>query len=119
MDIDEFYTSETHEKGAEMQVMGQDGKLKECFITFLGRDSKKVREALREGERRVINGDMDVDDATAYAMSEAGIAWRGFTQGGKDVEFSNKALFELLKNAPYITDQADKFIGKRGNFIKK
>ena len=41
MDIDQLYTVEDHEEGAEMQVMGPRGKLLDMFIKVKGMEKKK------------------------------------------------------------------------------
>ena len=59
----------------------------------------------------------DIDDR-AFNLSKASKGWRGFVQDGKDIEFSQEAVFTLYQKAPYICNQVDNFINKRVNFIK-
>jgi len=114
-DLDQLYTLDAHEKGAEMQVINQFGKKIDCFITFAGADSKIFREAWNENKLKALEGDKNI---TENMMAACAIEWRGFTSKGKIIKFSRKKVEQLLKNAPYIVRQADQFIAKRENFMK-
>ena len=116
MDIKSLYTSESHEQGAEMQVIGPDGKKLDCYITLVGTDSKRWREIVRTKMRKMLSD--DTDDDSSELLASASIDWRGFESDGKELKFSKEAIASLFKNAPYISDQADRFIANRANFTK-
>jgi len=127
MDINKLYTSDAHEEGAEMQVIGLDGKHLECWITVAGLDSKRYRKALRDNRRSLIekaanrkDGDdeIDTEESTADTLARATIGWRGFTDNGEELEFSTELAKQLYLSAPYIADQVDAFSADRANFIK-
>lgn len=120
MDINSLHTLDSHETGAEMQVEAADGEKLDCFITFVGLDSHKWRELDRQMQREILlcKG-KNVDAITDRCMAEAAISWRGFEENGKELEFSTERLHELFTNAPYIKEQANQFIGTRGNFTPK
>ena len=114
MDIDQLYTVEDHEKGAEMQVHDQNGKPLDMYLTIAGMDSKAWRQAFNKNKRKMIEG----EDIKADILSEVTIGWRGFTSKGKELEFSKKKAKNLYSQAPYIADQVDRFIADRSNFTK-
>jgi len=115
IDIDQLYTVEAHEKGAEMQVKNQLGKKIDCFITFAGADSEIFRNAWNENKLKALEGGKSI---TLDMMAACAISWRGFASKGKAIKFSRKKIEQLLKNAPYIVKQADDFIARRENFMK-
>lgn len=121
MEISELHTAEAHATGAEMQVETPEGKKLDCFIMLPGVDSAKWRGISRRMERETIlaKDDEAKDAIEAKGLADAALDWRGFTQDGKELPFSNEALFDLFKNAPYIKDQVNYFIGTRKNFTKK
>jgi hypothetical protein len=116
MDIQNLYTVEEHEAGAEMQVHGKDGKPAKCFLTIVGLDSKTWNKALKKNKRKLASDDSQ--DASAELYAECVIAWRGFTDNGEKLEFSKAGIKGLLLSAPYIVKQIDDFIVNRVNFIK-
>jgi hypothetical protein len=119
MEIDELYTVEHHNKGAEMQLDNQFGEKIDCYITFVGIDSEVFRKILADSRRELIETDgKDKESIRANSLSSAALSWRGFLSKKKNVEFSQKKLKKLLLSAPYIMDQADKFIANRVNFTK-
>ena len=111
MDINDLYTQDKHDAGAEMRVRGPDGIETDCYIMLVGIDSKKWREILKERAKdSAINDNM--------ILAKATLGWRGFTNGDDNFEFSEAAALALYKKAPYIAQQADLFISRRVNFIK-
>lgn len=119
MDINELKTKPLHDSGAEMQVKDAEGKETDFYIRLVGVDSGKWREIKRKLERKALdasfNGDDPNIDAAEY-IAEATLDWRGLESDGKPVPFSHQAALDLYRNAPYICDQADRFIAKRANF---
>lgn len=124
MDINELYTAEAHEKGAEMRVLDQHGKKTDLYITFVGVDSKAWRDISKQKMRVMISqlsgkdkGELEeISQASIYASAATG--WRGFMSGGKKLKFSEETALTLFSQAPYIADQAEKFISQRANFIQ-
>jgi hypothetical protein len=115
MDLGFLETRAIHDEGAEMQVMDQLGNPTDMFITFAGVDSERWPPIKRGIEKAAVLG-RDWDNAAA--MADMALSWRGATECGEPVEFSRDRVYKLLSNAPYICEQADKFIGKRANFLK-
>ncbi len=119
MNIDELYTKEHHEAGAEMQVNDEFGNPIDSFIMLAGMDSKLFKKAETELHREILkDNNIDGDKLKAEALSKTTIGWRGFDYNGKELEFSQETAFKLYYNAPYIMEQADNFIAKRANFTK-
>lgn len=116
--IDQLYTVEDHEKGAEMQVRDQVGKPLDMFITVIGVDSKRWRKTKTEASRKLLEDKADPDKVIIDSLVEATIDWRGFMSEGKELDFTKKKVRQLYQNAPYIAEQVDRFIADRANFIK-
>lgn len=119
MDLASLKTKPLHDAGAEMQVVGPDGQLTDAYITLVGPDSEIWRQVRRRVERKVLaasasgaEADIDLADIIATAT----IGWRGLESDGEPVECTHEAALDLYANAPYIRDQADRFIADRGNF---
>lgn len=118
MDIKELYTSEQHEAGAEMQVNDENGKPLDLFITLAGRDSRVWKTAEIEMKRMLYAG-ADSVDTMSDAMAKISLGWRGFQSDGVDLEFTKESVRNLYASAPYIAEQADKFLSDRANFTKR
>ena len=116
MDINNLYTQDLHDEGAEMQVKDAEGNPLDCFITLVGVDSKRWRDLLRGQQRKLQAGGYDADGAGLLAG--ATLSWRGFTANGEDLPFSKEAAALLYEKAPYIAQQVDLFIANRTNFTR-
>jgi hypothetical protein len=126
MDISEFYTADLHAEGAEVRIKNPlTGKLTDCYIKVVGMDSKAFRVADSKGKRSLLSaaaGGGDIEqaklDAIAQTLADSTIGWRGFTDNGKELEFSIDKAVALYANSPVIANQVDIFISNRRNFIK-
>ena len=118
--IEDLYTVDSHEAGAEMQLKDENGNKLEMFITVAGPDSKIFRKAKNKLRTDLISGgeNVDGDDLRARALAKATIGWRGFMSKGKKLEFNPARIEQLYISAPYIVDQIDNFVNKRLNFTK-
>jgi len=117
MDIENLYTLDLHEAGAEMQVKDESGKPLEMYISIVGVDSKAWKKASSELRRAVFAGG-DSEDERIKTIVSCTIGWRGFESKGKELEFTEENIKGLYVNAPYILDQIDVFVGDRANFTK-
>jgi len=123
MNIEDFYTVDAHEQGAEMRVKNQLGKDTDFYITLIGLDSSKwadIKRSARSDAAKLEPGEtLDIEQARIKALVQAMIGWRApDDKSGKEVKFSVKAATELLTKAPYIRTQCDLFIVDRANFTK-
>lgn len=119
MNINELYTLEAHETGAEFQIKDENGKLIDAFITVAGLDSKLFRNAKSEMMRNVITNDgKDAEEIRAKASAAIILNWRGLMNGEDKFTFGAENAEKLCNNAPFIMDQIDTFITNRGNFTK-
>lgn len=120
MNIDELYTVEHHEKGAEMQVKDQFGKKTDFYITLAGVDSIQFRKAKMNLQRAILNDpEGDKEKFRIEAVADITLGWRGLASEGKPVEFSKDMVINIYSNAPYVMEQADEFINNRVNFTKR
>ena len=120
MELENLYSVDLHEKGAEMQLAGVDGAPVDCFITLIGVDSPSWAGIVRKYRDKQLKALSDGDriNTKASMLSEASIGWRGFTSNGEEIEFSKDKVRELYINAPYILTQSDNFVAERINFMK-
>lgn len=114
IDLDSLYSVEAHGEGAEFQVQDQLGNKLDCYITIAGGDSKVWNEAWSKAKHKVMKG----EEVVIEMMTAIALDWRGFAHNGEEVPFSKTAVAKLFKEAPYIAQQADKFLGDRANFMK-
>jgi hypothetical protein len=116
MDLLDIETTADHEAGAECRIRSpKTGKPTDFYITVLGPDSKKYREAQGQLYRAIM--DKKESGSTDF-LAAITTDWRGLTDNKKPVAFSKKAVKSIYMNAPYIANQVDSFIGDRVNFIK-
>ena len=119
MNIEDFYTVESHESGAEMQVKDESGKALDMYIRIMGIDSKLFRKVKNELRREILKDvDADTEGLRAKSLAQVTLGWKGFQSEGEDLEFTQEKAEQLYLNAPYLMDQADQFINKRENFTK-
>jgi hypothetical protein len=115
MEITSLYTAEAHGDGSEVQVISPvDGELTDFYITVVGPDSKKYREAVRKFQMKLLEEIEGADIEMLVAITKG---WRGLTDGKKDVQYSDKAASTLYADAPFVASQIDRFIADRKNFM--
>ena len=117
MNIEDLYTKDRHEAGAEMQVISESGMPLDMYISLVGADSATKKAAGIVLNRNVAAG-KDPGDERINALVSSSLSWRGFESGGKELEFSPESMKNFYINCPYIADQADSFIANRVNFMK-
>ena len=119
MNPNDLYTLETHETGAEMQLKDENGEQVDCFITLAGVDSKLFRKAKNELRREILKDiDADYEGLRAKKLADVSLGWRNFNDGDDEIIFTRELAEQLYLNAPYLMDQADRFINQRVNFTK-
>ena len=125
MQPEDFYTLDVHNAGKEVELNDEDGNPTGCFLLVAGPDSDVWRDALAAMQRDALMASFaDVETRTKGArraeyLSRAGLGWRGFKDAdGKPAEFDRKRIEKAFVMAPYVADQIDKFVAKRGNFTK-
>lgn len=123
MDIADLYTTEAHNAGSEMRVKGKDGKETDFYIMLAGVDSDVWRDDIKQRNRKAVAAAMageaveEVNDAPER-LAAATIGWRGLVADKVKVKFTKKRAADMYRNAPYIQDQVNIFIGDRANFTK-
>ena len=119
MNINELYTLDCHDAGAEMQVLDENGKKTDIYIVLAGVDSKLFRKAKNELRREILKDvAADYEGLRAKKLADVTLRWRGFTDNDEELIFTRELAEQLYLNAPYIMDQADRFINQRVNFTK-
>jgi hypothetical protein len=119
MELGKLETRTAHEAGAEMRVIGPDGDLTDLYLTILGVDSTLWRGLVKDIERKVaesVSMGEDPEINKAEYIAQAVIDWRGAEENGEKLPFSQDRIKRLFDDAPYICDQADRFMSKRINF---
>lgn len=116
MDINQLFTAEAHEEGAEIRIKSPlDGAETDFYITLQGIDSKTYRKAVRKYHRALLNEEEGGEIDLLVSITKD---WRGLSDGKNDVPFSAEKAKELYTNAPSVTAQMDSFVADRKNFIK-
>ena len=118
--IEDLFTVDSHEAGAEMQVQDENGNKLKMFITVAGPDSKVFRKVKVKLRTKLLKGgeNVDIEAIRAKALADVTLGWRGFKSKGKKLEFSIEKVEQLYNCAPYVMDQLDQFVNKRLNFTK-
>jgi len=120
MSIEDLFSVDKHEAGAECQIRNESGELTPLRILVRGMDSKAYREDSRMHRRKVLeamsNGKLDDLDEDALEIDTLVALTIGWNECGGP--FTPERCRELYTKAPYVRDQVDRFIGKRANFTK-
>ena len=123
MDINSLYTAGLHDEGAEIQIRDQFGEKTDCYIKIVGPDSKRFREIEKANIRSLLAAmkgeDEEVEDnKNEIDLAKLTLGWKGFTDKGKALEFSQEAAVVLYVQAPYIVKQLNKELLNRANFMQ-
>lgn len=126
MDIEQLYTRDDHEEGAEVQIRNPlDGTLTDIYIKVLGPDSREWRKAvksdLRKAWGKAKGGELTDEDLLQSDIDKlvaVTVGWRGMKQNGEDMPFSKEAIRTLYERSPRILDQVDMFMADSRNFTK-
>ena len=118
MKLQDIYTVDDHELGAEVRIRDGNGKLTPLYIKCKGLDSVSYRKQLKIQKKKyqdamLQNHEIDEDVFIIEALVESVIGWRG-----TDEEYSKELCTDLLVNAPFVRDQLDEFMSNRANFTK-
>ena len=118
MKLQDIYTVDDHELGAEVRIRDGNGKLTPLWIKCKGVDSVSYRKQLKVQKRKyqealMQNVDLEEDEFVIDALVESIIGLRG-----TDEKYSKKLCRELLSNAPFVKEQVDAFMSDRANFTK-
>jgi len=127
MELSNLMTGESHESGAEVNILSPvDGKPTDFFVTIKGSDSKTWRTAKKK-QTSMINEhlrsggkyeDLDYDGMDAEALADATVSWRGITKDGKPYKFTRDNALALYNESPAVVNQLLNFLTERANFIK-
>lgn len=124
MELTAIYTRPLHEAGAEHQVINPvDGELTDFYIAVRGTESKEVGQAFKEEEQKALfarfaKEDFDADESEIRKAVACTIGWRGLTEAGEEVAFSEAKAKKLYENAPAVRRQVLNFAGKPANFMQ-
>jgi len=118
MKLDELYTTDLHDAGAEVRILDGEGNETDLYITIAGMDSKAFRAHTKRHQKAYLESlrekkDFDEEKMTVAGLTDCTLGWRGVEE-----KFSKKLCSELYSKAPYIRDQIDNFMGDRANFTK-
>lgn len=115
-----FYTRERANQGERMPLALPDGTPSESYLVIRGADSDAVRAAVDEFRRDLLRLS-SVDDKAERAAGESQARIRltsAMVAGWSfDEPFTDAALAELLREAPYIADAVQRFTEDRQRFF--
>jgi len=118
MKLNDLYTVENHEDGAELQIKDENGKKTPLWLTVKGTDSLTYRNELKKQKTAYVEASrndktLDTDNFVIDTLVASTSGWRG-----TDEEFSKELCRELYENAPFVKEQVDDFMTERKNFTK-
>ena len=91
-------------------------------IRLLGNDSREFRAAIGElAEKQAGKRRQSLDAAEAHScelLARLTTGWHGLVFNGETLSFTRENAARLYRERPWIREQADRFIGDRGNFFK-
>lgn len=100
INFESLFTRKAHNEGAEVRIIGHDGKFTDFYILVMGVDSDAWRNRKKESTVQETLADMT-------------LGWRGI-----NIEFSPEMAKTLYTEAPYIADQVATFFYNRENFTR-
>ena len=118
MKLNDLYTVENHEDGAELQIKDENGKKTPLWLTVKGTDSLTYRNELKKQKTAYVEASrndktLDTDNFVIDTLVASTSGWRG-----TDEELSKELCRELYENAPFVKEQVDDFMTERKNFTK-
>lgn len=121
LDLAKTNIAEAAEAGVEFELVIPKSKAPTgAFIKVRGPESKTVRDFMRKfyTEMQAKNAmarkrgreveEITLDDAETIAINQAVvrvISWRGITENGKEIAFSEEAAREIFRKHPWIREQ--------------
>lgn len=117
MEFNALDTATKAEEGIEFEIMSPaTGKGMGAFLTIKGADSKAYKKAHKEAMKRASDETTMEDVASEVAISCA-TGWRGLTEGGVEMRFSEDSLRRLFASSPTVRDQAIAVQKSRARFL--
>lgn len=121
MDLKQLATVETHEAGAEFQLLNPvTGEKEDAIFKVQGTDSKAWRQAQKEQRRKFADKD-DVDffdhEYVWPMVASVIISWKNLEKDGKPFAYSKENAQWLCENSPFVVSQLFGFLIDRDNFI--
>lgn len=138
MNLSELSTTK-HSKGRVMNVehpsTGEplcdevDGKKVMVTIQLLSQDSdpykaaskkaadRRLAQQLKRGGRKLQLSSTDLEADSLEILVASTVGWENVVLSGEALPFSTENARRLYRELPWIKEQADAFIGDRGNFL--
>lgn len=122
MNLSDFYTRKKAGEGEKLPLRLPDGTPTDEWLLIRGIDSDEVRLASDRYRRAVLLNAAIEDEVERerknrdelYRLQASHIAGWSFSE-----EMTEEALIELLREAPYIGDEADRLASDRTRFFRK
>jgi hypothetical protein len=129
MDLAQFDTSKTSEKGTELVVINP-ATFEETDIKIIlaGTDSSYYRnqikaraeEQLSKGQKKQTTIDIEKSEREGCQLLAAcTLGWSGIEENGKAIEFTYENAVDLYTRHKWLREQVDRFVGDRANFFPK
>lgn len=118
----DFFTRAKANEGERMPLSLPDGTPTDDWLQIRGVDSDEFRFALDEFRRELLVMASLKDESERAKKTEAArlklnaslvIGW------SLDAEFTEAALLEFLREAPYVATEVDRFAADRRRFFRK
>ncbi len=122
-------------QGEKMEILNTNGKSltdieeDKPFLVLLGKDSDEFRSVEGELQFKLVSARIEDDDYRETAkettervntlMTSCVVGWGNIWNEDMLLDFNPENARYLFDNSPSLVDQANVFIGKRENFLKK
>jgi len=129
VDLSAFSTIDMAETGVWFHPVGPNGETLECAFLLHGQDSKEFKRMTTARMAKAIEnaankkaGGKKVEAVDEYDpvenLADAIRDWKNVAWEGKPVNYFRELAVKILKAVPLISEQIDRFIMNRKNFMK-
>lgn len=117
-----LFTADTHEEGAEVEIVGIDFKPTDVKIRVVGKDSKTFERVEESAKRRYLESEGTDEVSVEDRLADMTLSWSGVPDPRekefKELPFSKENAKLFYEKAPFVREQVNRFINDRANFMK-
>lgn len=123
-DLEALDTGKTSDEGQWMELENpKNSEPLDMHIKLLGKDSEAYKKQVRKNQDRNLKKGFrklkaeNLENETIELLAACTIDWKGIIYQGNELEFTKENVRWLYKTYDWAKEQADEFIGDRGNFL--
>lgn len=119
MKLEDLYTRKRAEESKEMEIKTIDGQPTGMYLSVLGSESTVFIQAKREYMRKQMLAKTDKSAVLSSEYEYATLVATLVTGWTFSEKFTEKKVFELMYESPYLAIQVDAFANSHGNKSNK